>query len=117
MRAMKQFDKVASMEELEQVSGGNYKEYVQISDAIAKRISQITNSAYDGKTERLTREETAKWLKDNLKISVDFGINLAFRPLDGLMNKSAKYCSLDGVKTGTKYSHADILKMIANWKG
>ena len=36
---MKEFDKVASMEELEQVSGGNYKEYVQISDAIAKRIS------------------------------------------------------------------------------
>ena len=114
---MQEFDKIASMEELEQVSGGTYKEYVQISDAIAKRISQLTNSAYDSKTERLTREETAKWLLDNLKIGVDFGISLAFRPLDGIANSSAKYCSIDGAKTGMKYSHAEVLKMIENWKG
>ena len=114
---MQEFDKVASMEELDQVSGGNYKEYVQISDAIAKRISQITNFAYDSKTERLTQEETAKWLKENLKVGVDFGISLSFRPLDGLLNDSAKYYSLDGVKTGTKYSHAEVLKMIESWKG
>ena len=117
MRKMQEFDKVASMEELEQVSGGNYKEYVQVSDAIAKCISQINNSTYDDKTERLTQDETAKWLKDNLKIGVDFGISLGFRPLDGVLNKSARYYSLDGVKTGMKYTHAEVLKMIGNWKG
>ena len=113
---MKQFDKVASMDELEQVAGGNYKEYVQVSDAIAKRISQINKSAYDNKTARLSREETASWLSANLRIGVDFGINLGFRPLDGLVNDSARYYSLDGVKTGTKYTHAEVLKMIASWK-
>ena len=116
MRAMKEFDKVASMEELDQVAGGNYKEYVQISDAITKRISQINKSAYDSKTERLSKEETASWLSTNLKIGVDFGINLGFRPLDGLANNPARYYSLDGVKTGTKYTHEEVLKMIAGWK-
>jgi len=112
---MNKFDKIASLNELDNVSGGNYKEYIQISNAIAKRISEINNGKGNDKTERLSQEETAKWLKDNLNIGVDFGIRISFKMLDGL-NSSAEYYSTASATPGKKYSHAEVLKMIGNWK-
>lgn len=112
---MKKFDKIASMVELENVSGGNYKEYIQVSNAITKRISELNNASFDSKTERLSQKETANWLKTNLNIGVDFGIRIGFKLCEGL-NKPASYYSIAATTPGKSFSHADVLNMISNWK-
>jgi hypothetical protein len=104
-----------SEEQLDNVSGGNYQEYVQISNAIAKRISEINNSKTDDKTERMTQEETANWLKKNLNIGVDFGISVSSRPLD-FFNSAAKYYSTLSTTPGKTLTHAQVLEKIKNWK-
>ncbi len=114
---MKIFNEMMSMNELDSISGGTYKEYVAISDAIAKRVEDINknNPNFKNTTERLSREDTDSWLRTNLNIGVDFGIKVASKPLD-FINSKAKYYSVETTSAGKSFSHQEVLNQIAAWK-
>ena len=113
---MKIFNEMMNIDELDAVSGGTYKEYVGISNAIAKRIADVNKNDpnFKGRTERLTQEETDGWLRTNLNIAADFGIRVSSRPLD-FINSDAKYHSVANTTAGKKFSHQDVLNQIAAW--
>lgn len=106
-----------SMAELDKVSGGYYSEYVEISNAIAKRIGEINKQdpSFAGRTERLNKAETIAWLKANLEIGADFKYSVGFKPLDKVCNNPAVYYSVASTSAGQLMSHADVIKRIANW--
>lgn len=105
------------MNELDAISGGTYREYVDISNAIAKRISHINRNDpnFKRRTERLTQEETDNWLRTNLDIAANFGISVSSKPLD-FINSDAKYHSIESTTAGKKFSHSYVLKQIAEWQ-
>lgn len=114
---MKISNEMMSMDELDAISGGTYKEYVGISNAIAKRIADVNKNDpnFKNRTERLTQEETDNWLRTNLSIAADFGISVSSRPLD-FINSDAKYHSVESTTAGKKFSHSEVLKQIAEWQ-
>ena len=104
--------------DLDQVSGGNYKEYVKISNAIASRINVLNenDSNFQNTTERLTETETNDWLKKNLNIGVDFGIRVASAiGVIEKFNSSAKYYSVASTTAGKILSESEVLGKIATW--
>ena len=114
---MKIFNEMMAMNELDTISGGTYKEYVDISNAISKRIADVNQNdpTFKGRTERLTQEETDSWLRTNLNIAADFGIRVASKPLD-FINGNAKYHSVASATAGQKFSQQDVLNQIAAWR-
>ena len=99
-------NKAMTLEQLEQVAGGNYGEY----DEIASLIQSIEQKKHPGNpVEKLSAKDLKTWLQTNCNVTANFKI-LIDQPLlrkFELVNSASEY-----TVNGRVVSHNQVLKMV-----
>ena len=102
-----------SMEQLDAVSGGTWKEYDEIADllpTIPEKWQDNKGLTYDG-FRRMTPEEVQKWLNEKLNIwaVIDTGSKWNPSPRAGAKNTYNKF--------GKSLTHSKVIAEIHNFLG
>ena len=105
--------KLMSMNELDAVSGGTWKEYDEIADllpTIPEKWQDNKGLTYDG-FRRMTPEEVQKWLNEKLNIwaVIDTGSKWNPSPIAGAKNTYNKF--------GKSLTHSKVIAEIHNYLG
>lgn len=98
-----------TMNELDQISGGKYADYVKVSDAINRRLTEL--KLVNDNCTRLPIDDTVDWLIKNLGIKAEFNTFFGF----DFMNGDAVYKDTNASRAGARYTQKEVLDRIAKW--
>ena len=106
-------NEILSMNELDRVSGGTWKEYYEIANLLPKipeKWQDVKGTTYDG-FRFMTPEEVQKWLNEKLNIwaVIDTGSKWNPNPRAGEKNTYNKF--------GKSLTHSKVIAEIHNFLG
>lgn len=102
-------NEILSEVQLENVSGGTYKDYILVTNAIVEKMRELNPGK---KITRLPESDAVSWLRNNINVSSEFNASNAF----DFLNSSAKYHGADGKQAGITYTQKEVIDMIKKWK-
>ncbi len=102
-------NEILSEVQLDKVSGGTYKDYILVTNAIVNKMKELNPGK---KITRLPESDAVAWLRSNLNVSAEFNASGIF----DFLNDPAKYHGADGKQAGITYTQKEVIDMIKKWK-